>query len=507
MPSPDLPVAGSPGDGLCGYLRDCCDRALGGLPAGRPRQTIVSVRERLAGELLRVAVGGRLNAGKSTLVNALLGQKLAATDATECTKMVSWFTFGVLDQVLIRLKDESVLTLRAQPLASAVAESGHSPDEIAVIEVKSSNKILAHEYTLIDTPGLDALSGLDDISLRALAEADVLLYLMPIPGENDQEALTALRQTAGGAGITALSTIGVLSRIDQLGRGAGDPWPDARQLAVSYSDQLAALVGTVIPVLGLLAETALGDRFTESDMRPLRALHQFRNSDPDAVEDALYEPEDFRTAPGLPLTGPERERLLSLLGIYGIKLALDEVDRGRQGATALLTALRTHSGVDALFAQLKRQFTSLADPLRARRAIQALDAVTYLGTSPAEAATLAKLRRELDTVREHPRLRQFALMESLTELSAGRWQAPDGSMAELSALTTGHDLPAQLRLDPSVGPDEIRARLRERIAAWRTIENTGTRATYRHAVAIREYLESLFLDLPRPDIRPATPPG
>jgi hypothetical protein len=496
VPSPDQPGAAAPGEGLCGFLRDCCDRALDGLPPGQAQETIAKVRERLAGELLRVAIGGRLNAGKSTLVNALLGQQLAATDATECTRLVSWFTFGLINQVVIRLRDGQAVTLPAQPLASAVAATGRRPEDISVIEVKSSNKTLARDYTLVDTPGLDALSGLDDLSLAALAEADVLLYLMPIPGENDQEALTALRATAGNAGITALSTIGVLSRIDQIGRGTGNPWPDANQLAASYGDQLAALVGAVVPVLGLLAETALGDRFTESDMRPLRALYQFRKADPDAVEDALYEPEDFRTAPGLPLPAPERDRLLSLLGIYGIKVALDEIEQGRQGATALLAALRAHSGIDVLLGQLRRQFTSLADPLRARRAIQALDTVTYLGTSPAEAAALTKLREELDTVREHPRLRQFALMESLTELAAGRWRAPGGTMAELSALTAGHDLPAQLGLAPSAGPAEIRAQLLKRIQAWRTTENTSPRATYRHASAIREYLESLYLTLP-----------
>jgi hypothetical protein len=495
VPLPDTSDKGTSGESLCGFLRDCCDHADASLPPGHAKETIAAVRERLAGELLRVAVGGRLNAGKSTLVNALLGQKLAATDATECTKLVSWFAFGLMNQVVVRFRDGQSVTLPAQPLASAVAAAGLPPEDISVIEVKSSNKTLAQDYTLVDTPGLDSLSGLDDMSLAALAEADVLLYLMPMPGDNDQEALTALRGTAGSAGITALSTIAVLSRIDQLGEGTGNPWPRASSFAVTYADQLSALVSTVIPVLGLLAETALGDRFTESDMRPLRTLQQTRKTNPDAVEDALYQPEDFRTAADLPLTDAERDRLLSLLGIYGIKVSLDEIDRGCQGATALLTALRAQSGIDTLLDQLRRQFTGRADPLRARRAIQALDAVTWRGASPAEAAVLTKLREELDTVREHPRLRQFALMDSLTELAAGRWRAPGGTMAELSALSTGLDLPAQLRLDPVAGPDEIKGQLLKRITAWRVIENTSPRATYRHASAIREYLESLFVAL------------
>jgi 50S ribosome-binding GTPase len=488
----------SPEESLCGYLRDCCDRATAGLPPGRARETITAVRERLAGELLRVAVGGRLNAGKSTLVNALLGEKLAATDATECTKLVSWFTFGLMNQVVIRIRGGQPVTLPAQPLASAVAAvaaGGQPADEIDVIEVRSSNRILATQYTLVDTPGLDALSGLDDMSLAALAEADVLLYVMPHPGENDEEALTALRDRAGAAGITALSTIGVLSRIDQLGEGTGDPWPVARRHARAYSERLAGLVAAVLPVLGLIAETALGDRFTEADMIPLHALHRLSATDRDTLETALYGADDFLTLPELPLTTAERERLLSLLGIYGIKVALDELDRGCQGAAALLAALRAHSGIDPLLGQLSRQFIGLADPLRARQAIQALDAVTWLGGSPAEVAVLTRLREELDTVRQHPRLRQFALQDSLTDLQAGRWEAPGGVASELSALATGIDLPAQLGLDPSAKPGEIRQLLLTRITAWKLLENTN-RSTYRYARAVREYLESLYLSLP-----------
>jgi hypothetical protein len=181
-------------------LRECCDRADASLPPGRAKDTVTAVRERLSEDLLRVAVGGRLNAGKSTLVNALLGQKLAATDATECTKLVSWFTFGLINQVVVQLRNGQAVPLPAQPLATAVAKAGCPPGEIAVIEVKSSNRTLAREYTLVDTPGLDALSGLDEMSLNALSQADVLLYVMPHPGENDREALTTLRETAGEAG-------------------------------------------------------------------------------------------------------------------------------------------------------------------------------------------------------------------------------------------------------------------------------------------------------------------
>ncbi|MGH9032757.1 MAG: dynamin family protein, partial [Acidimicrobiia bacterium] len=44
---------------------------------------------------LRVAIAGRVKAGKSTLLNALVGEELAPTDAGECTKIVTWYRDGV----------------------------------------------------------------------------------------------------------------------------------------------------------------------------------------------------------------------------------------------------------------------------------------------------------------------------------------------------------------------------------------------------------------------------
>ena len=42
-------------------------------------------------EPLRLAIAGKVKAGKSTLLNALVGEQLAPVDAGECTKVVTWY--------------------------------------------------------------------------------------------------------------------------------------------------------------------------------------------------------------------------------------------------------------------------------------------------------------------------------------------------------------------------------------------------------------------------------
>src|ERR1700744_2117581 len=43
---------------------------------------------------LRVAIAGKVKAGKSTLLNAMVGEMVAATDAAECTKLVTWYQYA-----------------------------------------------------------------------------------------------------------------------------------------------------------------------------------------------------------------------------------------------------------------------------------------------------------------------------------------------------------------------------------------------------------------------------
>src|SRR3982074_526925 len=48
---------------------------------------------------IRIALAGTLKAGKSTLVNALVGEDIAPTDATEATRIVTWFRHGPIPKV------------------------------------------------------------------------------------------------------------------------------------------------------------------------------------------------------------------------------------------------------------------------------------------------------------------------------------------------------------------------------------------------------------------------
>jgi predicted GTPase len=77
---------------LSARVADLCQEVghrLGGATQGQ----VLDVRRRLD-EPLRVAIAGRLKAGKSTLVNALIGRRVAPTEVGECTRIVTQFRYG-----------------------------------------------------------------------------------------------------------------------------------------------------------------------------------------------------------------------------------------------------------------------------------------------------------------------------------------------------------------------------------------------------------------------------
>src|SRR5437660_7380082 len=57
--------------------------------------------QRRLDEPLRVALAGTLKSGKSTLLNALVGEEIAPTDATECTRVVTWYEDGHAPAVML----------------------------------------------------------------------------------------------------------------------------------------------------------------------------------------------------------------------------------------------------------------------------------------------------------------------------------------------------------------------------------------------------------------------
>ncbi|GAA4907704.1 dynamin family protein [Actinomycetospora succinea] len=455
------------------------------------RERLDALVTRLSEPRIRVAVGGRMNAGKSTLANALLQERLAATGATETTRLVTWFRHGHQARVRVHHRDG---TDRLVPLGDGIgATIGEPGEDISHLTVETPNDALTR-YTLIDTPGMDSLSKLDPDSLAALGDADAVVYLMPHPGERDVEAIDAVRGWAGGLRLGAANMLGVLSRIDTLS-GEDDPWPTARRVADRYAGELRAVLSDVVPVAGLLAETARGPDFSETDARALRTLAE---ADRSAVLRKLRTVQRFRAWEECPLAADERERLLDLLGLHGIRVGLELLDEGRRSTPALLEGFALRSGVEAVLERIETVFVAGADRLRASAGIAALEHLGWDAADEVDRRALLALQSELDRLRLEPALRQVELAAALVDLENGRMRLGDDDVARLRDLATGVDDARRLGLDAGADAAAVAAAATAQIPAWRRLEARPSRVLQRHVRTARELCEHILFNASAP---------
>ncbi|MFY1693893.1 dynamin family protein, partial [Solwaraspora sp. WMMA2101] len=115
---------------------------------------VARVRRRLD-EPLRVAIAGRLKAGKSTLVNALIGRRVAPTEVGECTRVVTQFRYGTADRVDVVRRDGVRVSLPLDPTGMIPQRLGVPTARIAFVDVTLTSDHL-RELTVIDTPGLSS---------------------------------------------------------------------------------------------------------------------------------------------------------------------------------------------------------------------------------------------------------------------------------------------------------------------------------------------------------------
>jgi Dynamin family len=444
-------------------------------------------------EPLRIAITGRVKAGKSTLVNALLGQRVAPTDVSECTRVVTWFSYGHPERLVIRLRDGS-------EIESQLTEDGKLPQElpVPVEQVASLHAYLANsglrDMTLIDTPGLGSVHDeysratrelLASDSTGATMAADAVVFILGSAMMADEFKTLKLFQDPDGDGqASAANAVGVLGRADQLSDGTRDSWEVAVELAGRYAGTFGGEVATVVPVAGLIAETAEAALLTERDVGTLRALVEL---DPKAFDRLLWSADRFVSAEVPGASAETRERLLGMLDLYGISVAVKAFREGVSGATALRRELTNASGIGAVKNTLTTHFREQDHVLKVRSALEVLRRLSFSEHGQASPQALASLRSDVEALRLDPVMHPIDELEALHSVNTGQVQLSDELAQDMRRLFTPSG--AQTRLGAAAGdPQALRDAARAGIARWRTFMLKATPAqAHVCRVVVRSY--------------------
>lgn len=498
---------------LSAQLVEVCRGFAGRLGPGVARSLVEETRARLE-EPLRVAVAGRVNAGKSTLVNALLRQRIAPTDVSECTKVSAWFRYGHPERVEVQMRDGSAAAIALGADGMLPRELGADPAAVDHVTVWLSNDAL-QELTIIDTPGLSSVNdsyssaarellARDDASRGAMRRADAVVFLLSgVARQDDAELLGEFRSLVGGSTTSPVNAVGVLSKADKVGGDDEDPWPCALTLADRCAASLHNVLGGVLPLIGLMAETAEAAVLSERDAGHLRTL---AGLDDVHREVMLLSTDRFlRTETAVPVD--QRERLLEILDLYGVQRGLEWVDAGATGAADLAGHLKTQSGIGALRQLLTSTLGHRADALKAAGATATLTRTSYEreAAEPENALALRALRDELEAVMLRPEMRQLHEIGALQRCVSGDVRLPSDLEADLRRVATGTTPAAKLGFDKGDDADAMQRAALRGASRWRAFSNApGVGSAERDVatVMLRSY-EALWEQAAQP--APATP--
>lgn len=429
-------------------------------PAYRQRAEVLAELHRIGARLnepIRIALAGTLKSGKSTLVNALVGECIAPTDATEATRIVTWFRHGPTPRAAANLAGSgriNVPIIRSADGGLTFDFATVDPARVADIDVEWPAEELAYA-TIIDTPGTSSLTReVSERTLRLLVppdgvpRVDAVVFLLRTLNAADVALLKQIGELVGGS-AGALGVIGVASRADEIGAGRIDAMLSAEDVAQRFTAELdrTGSCQAVVPVSGLLALTARTLRQNEFD-----ALRKLADVDAAELNKAMLSADRFmREDPALPVDSATRAKLMERFGMFGIRLSLALLRAGVADAASLADDLLERSGLIALREAIDQHFAQRADQLKSHTALISLRRFVERYPTPATPRIVADLDPLLaDT-------HAFEELRLLSQLHSRPTTLTDDEIASLRRIIGGSGTGASSRLgltdlNPHDGP-------------------------------------------------------
>jgi Dynamin family len=487
-------------------LRDRVDAALGsairilpkGGALGAVGQSLEEQRSRFLGPI-RVALVGRVSAGKSTLANALLGGNVVATGVEELTYNVNWLRNDQTPELTIHYKDgrtERHATPTAEALTDLTARRRQDDQgylaTIDYLVYAYPNRYLA-DFDLIDTPGLDSHfsddsantmrflglseAGVRDATITHAAKADALVLVFSRGMSADEAELLRDFQHADmhSEAASPITTVGALTKVELYWR---PDRPDVMAAGKVVADRLMHDAGArrrlygLWPLASLVGATA--ETFTEQDFADLTELGT-------AVEPAFlrkqvsFGPRFSNAAQldGISMPASRRKSLFERFSAYGIVLACGLIRDGIADEESLRGELSDRSGMTAFRRLLVEHFGHRADVIKLQGIIghvseQVDDLADGLGAvlSPGELAILGRAAAQVTQLGFKERA--FAEFTVVRDYYSGSLNLTEADAGEALRIVGefGQQPWQRLGMKPTASTAELTSRARERHAYW-----------------------------------------
>ncbi|MBQ8780599.1 MAG: dynamin family protein [Oscillospiraceae bacterium] len=186
-------------------------------------QSIADTVEKVAQENFEVAIVGEFKRGKSTLINALLGEEVLPADVLPATATLNRVTYSDNPYVEVEYKDGHNERVDIDKLADYVTklsfESEKRAETVKQATVYYATDFCKNNVDIIDTPGLNDDEQMTNVTLSILPEIDAAVFVISANSpfsQFEKEFLEKKMLTSDlGRIIFAVNCFGTFSKEDE----------------------------------------------------------------------------------------------------------------------------------------------------------------------------------------------------------------------------------------------------------------------------------------------------
>ncbi|WP_373528918.1 dynamin family protein [Nostoc sp.] len=168
---------------------------------------IAEVSQKIKSQRFRLAVVGEFSKGKSTLLNALLGEEIQPVRAIPCSGTVTVIKYGTEKRVTCRYKDGRTEEIpfdqyKLKATISKDAALEHRSDELAQSDIEEiifehpELVLCKNGVEIVDSPGLNEHPDRTSITYKLLQDTDAVIFLtdaMRLLTEKEKELIQDMR--------------------------------------------------------------------------------------------------------------------------------------------------------------------------------------------------------------------------------------------------------------------------------------------------------------------------
>lgn len=194
-------------------------------------------------EPLMLMVMGSFSTGKSSFINALVGEEIAAVEAKPTTAVVTKLCYGTQDKLLLHFRDGSVKPATPKEFNRMTAVNDEAQlnaihEKLDYVERQMPIDILK-QISIIDSPGLnDVAEKHSEATERFVNKADTVLWMFSTVQLGTREEMAAVDKLT-----PRLKPIAVVNKMDLIDEEEDDPQEILANAKKMLQDRVQAVVG------------------------------------------------------------------------------------------------------------------------------------------------------------------------------------------------------------------------------------------------------------------------